>query len=52
MTDHVQISTEDGVLRITLNRPEKKNALTRACISRWSTRSSRQIAPTLCAWYC
>ena len=30
MTDHVQISTEDGVLRITLNRPEKKNALTRA----------------------
>jgi enoyl-CoA hydratase/carnithine racemase len=30
MTEHVQIDTADGVLRITLARPEKKNALTRA----------------------
>ena len=30
MTEHVQVSTENGVMRMTLNRPEKKNALTRA----------------------
>lgn len=28
--NHVLVSTEDGVMRVTLNRPEKKNALTRA----------------------
>lgn len=27
---HVLVSTQDGVMRVTLNRPEKKNALTRA----------------------
>jgi enoyl-CoA hydratase/carnithine racemase len=30
MTDHVRCETADGVLTLTLNRPEKKNALTRA----------------------
>jgi enoyl-CoA hydratase/carnithine racemase len=30
MTDHVRTETADGVLITTLNRPEKKNALTRA----------------------
>jgi enoyl-CoA hydratase/carnithine racemase len=30
MTDHVRIAAEDGVLRITLARPDKKNALTTA----------------------
>ncbi len=30
MTDHVLVSEAAGVLRIRLNRPEKKNALTRA----------------------
>jgi enoyl-CoA hydratase/carnithine racemase len=30
MTEHVQITAEDGILRIVLTRPEKKNALTRA----------------------
>jgi enoyl-CoA hydratase/carnithine racemase len=30
MTEHVRTSIEDGVLRITLARPEKKNALTNA----------------------
>jgi len=30
MTDHVLIETSAGVLTLTLNRPEKKNALTRA----------------------
>ena len=30
MTDHVQIAANGGVMRITLNRPEKKNALTQA----------------------
>ena len=30
MTEHVVISRTDGVLEIRLNRPEKKNALTRA----------------------
>ena len=29
MTDHVLVTIEDNVLRLTLNRPEKKNALTR-----------------------
>jgi enoyl-CoA hydratase/carnithine racemase len=29
MTDHVLIDRRDGVLTLTLNRPEKKNALTR-----------------------
>lgn len=28
MTEHVRIAVEDGVLRITLARPDKKNALT------------------------
>jgi enoyl-CoA hydratase/carnithine racemase len=28
MTDHVRVLAEDGVLRITLARPDKKNALT------------------------
>jgi enoyl-CoA hydratase/carnithine racemase len=30
MTEHVQVSTADGVLTIRMYRPEKKNALTRA----------------------
>ncbi len=30
MTEHVRIAAEDGVLRITLARPDKKNALTQA----------------------
>ena len=30
MTDHVRTEAADGVLRLTLARPEKKNALTRA----------------------
>ena len=30
MTDHVRSDAADGVLTLTLNRPEKKNALTRA----------------------
>ena len=30
MTDHVLSETSNGVLTLTLNRPEKKNALTRA----------------------
>lgn len=30
MTEHVRIVVEDGVLRITLARPDKKNALTQA----------------------
>jgi enoyl-CoA hydratase/carnithine racemase len=30
MSEHVRITVEDGVLRITLARPEKKNALTMA----------------------
>src|SRR4051812_2436625 len=29
MTDHVRSETSNGVLALTLNRPEKKNALTR-----------------------
>jgi enoyl-CoA hydratase/carnithine racemase len=33
MTSHVLTAVEDGVLRITLNRPEKKNALTNAMYS-------------------
>jgi len=28
MSEHVRITTEDGVLRLTLTRPEKKNSLT------------------------
>lgn len=30
MTDHVQIAFDDGVMVLTINRPEKKNALTQA----------------------
>ena len=30
MTEHVTISQVDGVLTLTMNRPEKKNALTDA----------------------
>src|SRR5438445_6390326 len=30
MTEHVRSETSNGVLTLTLNRPEKKNALTRA----------------------
>ena len=30
MTEHVRIEKQSGVLTLTLNRPEKKNALTRA----------------------
>src|SRR5213075_2433670 len=30
MTDHVRSDISNGVLTLTLNRPEKKNALTRA----------------------
>ena len=30
MTEHVRNETANGVLTLTLNRPEKKNALTRA----------------------
>ena len=30
MTEHVKISVADGILRITLARPDKKNALTNA----------------------
>ena len=30
MTEDVQIATEENVLRIVFNRPEKKNAFTRA----------------------
>jgi enoyl-CoA hydratase/carnithine racemase len=33
MTSHILTSVEDGVLRLTLNRPEKKNALTNAMYS-------------------
>ena len=28
MTEHILIEQSDGVLSLTLNRPEKKNALT------------------------
>jgi enoyl-CoA hydratase/carnithine racemase len=34
MTDHVLVTDEDGILRIVLNRPDKKNALTRAMYAR------------------
>ena len=30
MTKHVQSETTGGVLTLTINRPDKKNALTRA----------------------
>ncbi len=30
MTDHIRISTEDSVMRIAFNRPDKKNAITNA----------------------
>src|SRR4030095_505680 len=30
MTDHVRIAVDNGVMRITFARPEKKNALTNA----------------------
>jgi enoyl-CoA hydratase/carnithine racemase len=30
MTDHIMTAQRDGVLQITINRPERKNALTRA----------------------
>lgn len=30
MTEHIRISTEDRVMRIAFNRPEKKNAITNA----------------------
>lgn len=30
MTDHIRVSIEDNVMRLTLARPEKKNALTNA----------------------
>ncbi|MGH8177478.1 MAG: enoyl-CoA hydratase-related protein [Steroidobacter sp.] len=30
MTDHIRVSTEDGVMRVTFARPEKKNAITNA----------------------
>ena len=30
MTDHVRVTVADNVMRITLARPEKKNALTNA----------------------
>lgn len=30
MTDHIRISLEDGVMRLTFARPEKKNAITNA----------------------
>jgi len=33
MTDHIQVSDADGVRTIRFNRPEKKNALTRAMYS-------------------
>jgi enoyl-CoA hydratase/carnithine racemase len=33
MSEHVRIRTEDGVLRLTLARPDKKNALTNAMYS-------------------
>ena len=30
MSEHIRTDTADGVLIVTLNRPEKQNALTRA----------------------
>jgi enoyl-CoA hydratase/carnithine racemase len=30
MSEHVRVAVDDGVMRLTLNRPEKKNALTGA----------------------
>jgi enoyl-CoA hydratase/carnithine racemase len=41
MTDHVRVALEQGILTLTLNRPEKKNALTQAMYAALSDALSR-----------
>src|SRR4051812_4567492 len=35
MTDHLRLVVDDGIGRITLNRPERKNAFTLEMIDAW-----------------
>ena len=41
MTDHIQIAEHGGVLTLTLNRPDKKNALTNAMYGTLTNELSR-----------
>lgn len=43
MTDAILQHRERGLLILQLNRPEKKNALTRAMYTNWPRRSSRPM---------
>lgn len=45
MTDTLLLERERGLLTLRLNRPEKKNALTRAMYSQWP-KPWRWLTPT------
>jgi len=38
MTDHVRVAVDQGIMTLTLNRPEKKNALSQAMYAVLATR--------------
>jgi enoyl-CoA hydratase/carnithine racemase len=46
VTEHVKIETADGVVRSTLQRPEKKNALTSAMYDALSNAGIRERSPS------
>ena len=52
MTENVVLTRSDGVLEIRLNRPEKKNALTRAMYDAMADAFGQVDATRHCVWRC
>ena len=50
MTDEVLVEHIEGMVVITINRPEQRNAVNRAVSYGSATPSTRWIAILICAW--